>query len=266
MVGELPDPARTGGVALRAGGRRDRPRRAGRCLARRAPSLPSCGASWSLGCREADLAGVVPTLASSATRCARRALSVAHDVSDGGLACALAECAIAGDVGCRVDVAAARARLPPRRAVRRGPGRVRRLRRRRRARRSAARTGARIGTVGGDALVAGEGELGGSPSCRPRTARWRPLLPSGSRRRAPLSSRACHVGGHGVFPLASVAPASAGPAARRSRSPCSPLRGRGANGFTATGDERSARVSGQRWRVGGGDRRVAGGARNGDGS
>jgi phosphoribosylformylglycinamidine synthase subunit PurL len=31
-------------------------------------------------------------------------LTAAHDVSDGGLACALAECAIAGGVGVRVDL------------------------------------------------------------------------------------------------------------------------------------------------------------------
>lgn len=32
-------------------------------------------------------------------------LSSAHDISDGGLACALAECSIAGGIGCRVDLA-----------------------------------------------------------------------------------------------------------------------------------------------------------------
>src|SRR6185436_3013871 len=31
-------------------------------------------------------------------------LSSAHDISDGGLACALAESAIAGGIGCRVDL------------------------------------------------------------------------------------------------------------------------------------------------------------------
>ena len=32
------------------------------------------------------------------------AVASAHDVSDGGLACALAESAIAGGIGCRVDL------------------------------------------------------------------------------------------------------------------------------------------------------------------
>jgi phosphoribosylformylglycinamidine synthase len=32
------------------------------------------------------------------------AIASAHDVSDGGLACALAECAIGAGIGCRVDL------------------------------------------------------------------------------------------------------------------------------------------------------------------
>jgi phosphoribosylformylglycinamidine synthase subunit PurL len=33
-------------------------------------------------------------------------VSSAHDVSDGGLACAIAECAIGGGIGCRIDLSA----------------------------------------------------------------------------------------------------------------------------------------------------------------
>ena len=39
-------------------------------------------------------------------------LSSAHDVSDGGLACALAECCMAGGIGARVDLAPLLGRLP----------------------------------------------------------------------------------------------------------------------------------------------------------
>ncbi len=64
----------------------------------------------------------------SARRSAPASSPRAHDVSDGGLACALAESAIGGGIGCRGrPAAAARARLLARGgAVRRGPRRLRR--------------------------------------------------------------------------------------------------------------------------------------------
>ncbi len=76
------------------------------------------------------------------------ALTSAHDVAEGGVAIAMAECCIAGGIGARVDLDG----IEP---LRRGSGRVRRLRAR--ARRSTALGAAAriIGEVGGD--VAGHG-------------------------------------------------------------------------------------------------------------
>src|SRR5207342_3570009 len=56
------------------------------------------------GLPQPDVAAVAA--ACEAVREAVRAgrLSSAHDVSDGGLACAVAECAIVGELGCRVDL------------------------------------------------------------------------------------------------------------------------------------------------------------------
>ena len=87
-------------------------------------------------------------------------LASAHDVSDGGLACALAECCAASGLGARIDAAALveEAGSLDARAVRRGPGgrrcspaRPRPLEAlRRRADGVAVR---RLGTVGGTQLA-----------------------------------------------------------------------------------------------------------------
>jgi phosphoribosylformylglycinamidine synthase subunit PurL len=103
MVGELPDPARAAGSAFA---------REGDAIALLGPFSPSLAASelaklrgeLDAGLPEPDVAAVAAACA--AVREAVRAGSVAsaHDVSDGGLACALAECAIAGGLGCQVDL------------------------------------------------------------------------------------------------------------------------------------------------------------------
>ena len=122
MVGELPDPARSGrlgfahegdAVALIVGSWSPSLGRLGAGeAARRARSRARCRRPSSASC-----ARCTPR---SARRVRSGALRSAHDVAEGGVAVALAECCIAGGVGARVD---ARRRA----AVRRGPGRVRRL-------------------------------------------------------------------------------------------------------------------------------------------
>ena len=130
MVGRLPDPARAGPPGLRARGRRDR---AGGRLQRRvdspAPSWPSCAARPS--------AGPLPALDEDAVRAAHDtvramvntgALRSAHDIAEGGIAVAIAECCIAGGIG--ATRRAARGRRPVRRGARaaRSSSRARRRR------------------------------------------------------------------------------------------------------------------------------------------
>jgi phosphoribosylformylglycinamidine synthase len=103
MVGELPDPARTCGSAFV---------REGDAIALLGPFSPSLAGSELAKLRgELEMGLPQPDVNAAAAACATvrdavRAgkLSSAHDVSDGGLACALAECAIAAGIGCRVDV------------------------------------------------------------------------------------------------------------------------------------------------------------------
>jgi len=103
MVGELPDPAVLPGLGFA---------HAGDAIALAGPFAPSLAGSTlaklrgelDLGLPETDVQAVAVALARvrDAVRCG--ALASAHDVSDGGLACALAESAIAAGVGCRVDL------------------------------------------------------------------------------------------------------------------------------------------------------------------
>jgi phosphoribosylformylglycinamidine synthase II len=102
MVGELPDPARAGGIAFREGD----------AIALVGPFAPSLAGS-ELAKLRGDLGRGLPAmpidLVRSAIELVREGvrageLACAHDVSDGGLACALAECAIAGEVGATVDL------------------------------------------------------------------------------------------------------------------------------------------------------------------
>jgi phosphoribosylformylglycinamidine synthase subunit PurL len=103
MVGELPDPARVAGIAFATDGDAIgligpfAPTPAGSELAKQRGQLGA-------GLPEPDIAAVAAACAvvRDAVRAGR--LASAHDVSDGGLACALAESAIAGGIGCRVDL------------------------------------------------------------------------------------------------------------------------------------------------------------------
>src|ERR687897_882990 len=102
MVGELPDPDRAGSLGLSAGD----------AIAVLGPFAPSLAGS-ELAKRRGDLGPGLPALPTDLVRAAIELvregvragrLTSAHDVSDGGLACALAECAIAGRVGVRADL------------------------------------------------------------------------------------------------------------------------------------------------------------------
>jgi phosphoribosylformylglycinamidine synthase subunit PurL len=102
MVGELPNPARAGSLAFSAGD----------AIAVCGPFAPSTAGS-ELAKLRGELGLGLPSLPVERVRAAvefvREAVrggrvSAAHDVSDGGLACAVAECAIAGGVGATVDL------------------------------------------------------------------------------------------------------------------------------------------------------------------
>jgi phosphoribosylformylglycinamidine synthase subunit PurL len=102
MVGELPEPERAAGTAFRDGD----------SIALVGPFAPSLAGS-ELAKLRGDLGPGLPALPVELVRAAIELvregvrageLRCVHDVSDGGLACALAECAIAGRVGVRVDL------------------------------------------------------------------------------------------------------------------------------------------------------------------
>jgi phosphoribosylformylglycinamidine synthase II len=102
MVGDLPDPGRVAGIALREGDE----------IALVGPFAPSLAGS-ELAKLRGDLGPGLPSASIGAVRAAIElvrdavrtgAIATAHDVSDGGLACALAECAICGGVGVKVDL------------------------------------------------------------------------------------------------------------------------------------------------------------------
>jgi len=110
MVGEIPDPERVAGVAFLEEGEQ---------IALLGPFRPSLAGSeleklrggLSEGLPQADLALHRDHLARVREAVRGGAVSSAHDVSEGGLACALAECCIAGGIGARVDLAPLLARL-----------------------------------------------------------------------------------------------------------------------------------------------------------
>ena len=103
MVGELPDP----GLAAPSAFAKE-----GDAIALLGPFEPSLAGSELAKLRgELDIGLPQPDVAAVAAACAavREAiragvLASTHDVSDGGLACALAECAIGAGLGCRVDL------------------------------------------------------------------------------------------------------------------------------------------------------------------
>ncbi|HEY4428133.1 MAG TPA: phosphoribosylformylglycinamidine synthase subunit PurL [Solirubrobacteraceae bacterium] len=158
MVGRLPDARDCAGLGFA---------RAGDEIALVGPFEPSLpagelaklrGEPLPDGLPEIDLAAV--TTALGAVRDAVRAgqLSSAHDVAEGGLAVALAECCLGRGLGARVDLAGERAdealfgEAPGGLLVSGAPEEIEAL---------CARTGARrIGTVGGDELTI---ELSGGP-------------------------------------------------------------------------------------------------------
>jgi phosphoribosylformylglycinamidine synthase len=103
MVGELPDPGRIAGSGF-AG--------SGDAVALLGPFFPSLAGSELAKLRGELGPGLpIPAVDAVAAACAAvrdavrdGALSSVHDISDGGLACALAESAIAGGLGCRADL------------------------------------------------------------------------------------------------------------------------------------------------------------------
>ena len=103
MVGELPDPAQVA---------RQRLRRAGDAIALLGPFSPTLAGSelakqrgeLGAGLPQPDVAAVAAACAIVRDAVRAGKLASAHDVSDGGLACALAECSIGAGLGCRVDL------------------------------------------------------------------------------------------------------------------------------------------------------------------
>jgi phosphoribosylformylglycinamidine synthase len=103
MVGELPDPAATCGSAFA---------REGEAIALLGPFEPSLAGSelaklrgeLDTGLPRSDITAVVAACATVRDAVRAGKLSSAHDIGDGGLACALAESAIGSGIGCRVDL------------------------------------------------------------------------------------------------------------------------------------------------------------------
>jgi phosphoribosylformylglycinamidine synthase subunit PurL len=102
MVGELPDPALSPGIAPGEGDRLllvgpFAPSLAGSELAKQRGELDA-------GLPQVDIGAVAETLAFVRRAVRDGLVTAAHDVSDGGLACALAEIAIAGGLGIEADL------------------------------------------------------------------------------------------------------------------------------------------------------------------
>jgi len=158
MVGELPDPERAAGIGV--GFARD-----GDVVALVGPFAPALAGSELSRLRGEPLADGLPACDLDAVRAAQAAvrgaarrggleggLACAHDVAEGGLAIALAECALAGERGATVDLGAVEDAVTalfgegPGGFVVAGPP-------------HALPAGARVvGTVGGDALVITAGD------------------------------------------------------------------------------------------------------------
>jgi phosphoribosylformylglycinamidine synthase subunit PurL len=102
MVGELPDPARAPGIAPGNGDR----------LVLVGPFAPSLAGSelakqrgeLDAGLPQVEIGAVAEALAFARQAVRDGLVTAAHDVSDGGLACALAEMAIAAGVGIEADL------------------------------------------------------------------------------------------------------------------------------------------------------------------
>ena len=103
MVGKLHDPGRTPGIAFAE------PGHAVALVGPFAPSLAGSeleklGGGLSGELPRVDLAAQSDALIGLRGALREGAIPTAHDVSEGGLACALAECAIAGCIGARLDI------------------------------------------------------------------------------------------------------------------------------------------------------------------
>jgi phosphoribosylformylglycinamidine synthase len=173
MVGELPDPERVAGSAFAREGEAIgligpfEPNLAGSELAKQRGEL-------AMGLPRSDITSVAA--ACEIVRDAVRAgkLSTAHDVSDGGLAVAIAECAIAGNVGCETNIEHLRERgaQPEEALFGEGPG-------------GFLVSGDRavleelgavlIGTVGGDQIAIGAGDRSLSVSLAEAERAWHSL-------------------------------------------------------------------------------------------
>ena len=102
MVGELPDPARSAPSAFA---------REGDAIAILGPFAPSLAGSelaklrgeLGMGLPQPDIAAVAAACSTVRRAVREGQLASAHDISEGGLACAIAESAIGGELGCRVD-------------------------------------------------------------------------------------------------------------------------------------------------------------------
>ena len=106
MVGKLPDARRAGRLGFA---------RAGDAIAIAGPFAPSLGASelaklwgWDLpdGLPPIDIEEVAAAQAAIREAVRAGALSSAHDIAEGGLAVALAECCLGGELGARVSLPA----------------------------------------------------------------------------------------------------------------------------------------------------------------
>ncbi len=103
MVGELPDPRQAAGSGFA---------REGDAIALAGPFAPSLAGSelaklrgeLDLGLPGVDLEALCDAIAALRDAVRSATVSSAHDVSDGGLACALAESSIAAELGCRIDL------------------------------------------------------------------------------------------------------------------------------------------------------------------
>jgi phosphoribosylformylglycinamidine synthase II len=103
MVGELPDPGQVGGSTFAA---------AGDAIALLGPFSPTMAGSelakqrgeLDVGLPQPDVAAVAAACATVRDAVRAGKLASVHDVSDGGFACALAECSIGAGLGCLVDL------------------------------------------------------------------------------------------------------------------------------------------------------------------
>ena len=166
MVGRLPDAARAGRLGFAHERRHDRAGRPVRTGARRLRAGQAARGAASAGAARHALEAVVA--AQAAVRDAVRAgeLASAHDIAEGGVAVALAECCVAGGVGAVVAMPAL-AVDPDASLFGEGPGGFLVSGSAAALARLAERVPVReIGTVGGSELAIALGEQQGGPTVR----------------------------------------------------------------------------------------------------